>query len=41
MSAKTDMEAKDMYYEALEVRQALAGSRVVSRSFTIGAVTGP
>lgn len=30
MSAKTDMEAKDMYYEALEVRQALACSRVVS-----------
>lgn len=22
MSAKTDMEAKEMYYEALEVRQA-------------------
>lgn len=41
MSAKTDMEAKDMYYEALEVRQALACSRVVSWSFTIDAVTGP
>ena len=32
MSAKTDMEAKDMYYEALEVRQAPDSSWVVSHS---------
>ena len=29
MSAKTDMEAKDMYYEALEVRQAPDSAWVV------------
>lgn len=39
MSAKTDMEAKDMYYEALEVRQA--SSWVVCGSFTTSAGSGP
>lgn len=39
MSAKTDMEAKDMYYEALEVRQA--SSWVICGSFTTGAGSGP
>lgn len=28
MSAKTDLEAKNMYYEALEVRHSLGSSRV-------------
>lgn len=32
MSAKTDMEAKDMYYEALEVRQAPESSREAGHS---------
>lgn len=32
MSAKTDMEAKDMYYEALEVRQGSLSSWVVGPS---------
>lgn len=32
MSAKTDVEAKDMYYEALEVRHVPASSRAVGPS---------
>lgn len=32
MSAKTDVEAKDMYYEALEVRQGPDSSQAVAHS---------